>query len=321
MRPTPSWIFGSVRKDFLFLYMSSFIGYIAIVFEGSLQTAAIVLAIAGFFEAVHIYSTSWRIYFNPVEFKRNWLYWGYPVIFFTTFCAWFYFNIPHLVLVNFFVTFYHNYRQFYGINKWYQKINQDNDRLFDYAIYAVIVPPSILLVARGGLFPFLPASLVASAHSIYSILIALIFSWEIYQFAFKNAKVYRLFVLTLGLIIYGINMVTDNAPIAIAQLAFSHSIAYMGIMALTTQRLNLMPSKSFLVSVSIITITSILLLYIFRDFLTLGVKQVFSLKEETALIFYMIFHNTWGYSHYFIDAYLWRGKHPDAKTVYSAQPA
>lgn len=326
------WIFNSSKNDSLWLILPGLLSIIfvfSINFEDHTALAFIFFFIAkGLLDSGHIAITYFRTYADPEENKKP-IYIWLPLCLFFSFFAWMYFSLPGFWAFVIYTTVFHNFRQYYGITRWYQKLNQRFDKKSDIFLHLLCLIPFIAFHFRDlnnldlyfdpSVIPFTENSTVFKILTILWILIFLLFltrEARLYKLK-KESELNRIFSVFVPAFIYFISFIFGkNLEQIFLPNVLAHGIAYIGMTSLALHRTQTQNFKYFL------KITFLMAL-IWGSIVTLS--EVFFLDDYTYDFF--ITKNLWIigfislyltplFMHYFYDAFLWKSSHPKAKYIY-----
>ena len=278
----------------------------------------------GVLDAGHVYGTVWRTYLNAKEVRRLRLYLFLPIALFLIFFLWLNFSLPLLGAFVVYATIFHNIRQFFGINKWYQKLNGQFSKASDYFVYLLCFipfvafhfrsfPPSeFLYYSDEGTF-FHPSHLLLQiTFVLYGVVL---FSWIVFEFL--RLKKYgdwnrSLSVLIPG-IIYGFSFISaKNEAEVVFPLVAAHGAAYFALSALALKRTQSYRFSSFttaLIGFSLVAFIFGSIEFEWGDPLT---------ESETPFHdLYMSLFLTPLFCHYIFDMFLWTRHHPESKMVFA----
>jgi hypothetical protein len=243
--------------------------------------------------------------------------------------SWVFMGWPWLWAIVILLTVFHNYRQFHGILRWEQKINQDRDKLEVRFLGLLCALPFVIFHFRDIDLHFYAQSDVIylpwpQALPYLQGLLALVWITWIGRTLWKaRAGRFHLpstLAVALPAFLYAAAFVHGES---IAQVLFplviAHGFAYLGLMSLSLQRIELPMKRSF----------ALWFLVMLGTALFLGLGE--SLFEESFLAPLSEYEKTQGQpilalaaglylvpliSHYLFDGWLWTSKHRDAALIY-----
>jgi hypothetical protein len=213
-------------------------------------------------------------------------------------------------------------RQFYGINKWYQKQNARADRTADFFLYFLCLMPFVAAHFRGDspwasyyserdLFFFPSAGLHAFALALYSAGVA---AWLGYEFLQRRrgrrTEWNRILALATPAVIYGYCFLIGRTWIEILlPLVVAHGAAYIGLTSLAVSRTR----NGFAFKKAFVFVTLTCLFFGAVEFnFDRGLPPAGDLALSAAMAFYLCAL----FCHYVFDGFLWKRTHPEAALVY-----
>lgn len=321
------WILGTLRKELLWLYLPGLCALVLSYFliPPTAESAAFLIYAffaKEFFDSGHVYTTLWRTYFHPRERKRDGMYLYIPLCLFVIFWAWGYFQFPYLGAFIVYATIFHNVRQFFGISKWYQRLNGVYRKASDAFLYFLCFTPFVAAHFRTDyvwnsyyspqdVFRWPNQTIYAVIAGIY---IAGLLGWLVYEARLlRSAREWnRLLSVAFPSLLYGVAFLFGHtASEIIFPLVVAHGVGYFALMSLALSRTQ--PRfASFIKAVAVVAVTAlffgVLEGYFEDEFLDLSSR---TLAPLVALYLTPLF------CHYYFDAFLWKGKHPEAKAIYS----
>lgn len=325
-----NWILGSLKKDLLVFYLPGFltilISYVFAFPKESTYFLVFAWIAVGLFDTGHVYTTVWRTYLNPQELNRKKKYYILmPLAIFSFFFLWMYMKVPYLGAFIAYFTIYHNLRQFYGMNKWYQKINKAFDSVSDKFMYTLCIIPVVVAHFRTDLQwttyysdsdVFMYPSLFYK--NIFTLVYLLVFAaWVAYEFikAHKQSKweFARILAVLFPILTYTYCFMFATTVTGILfPLVVSHGLSYIVLVGLSVKRIN--PAKNYKLIGVYVFLTAVFFggfeLYLEEDFFELYSNSLMMMSLTSLLL-------TPLYCHYIYDAFLWRGDHPEAKVIIS----
>lgn len=321
-----TWILGSLRKDVLWLY---FPGLAALclsffVIKPSPSTAFLVYTFVAmqFFDSGHVYTTFWRTYFNPEERRRSKMYLYAPLFFFTFFWAWAYFQVPGLVAFIIYATIFHNVRQFFGIHKWYQRLNNRYHSWADMFLYFNCFMPFLIAHFRTGplwsydysdqdLFRYPDTDIHNALLVVYFVGVASWSACEILSLK-KNKEWNRLLSAAFPTVLYGVCFLLGRtAAEVVFPLAVAHGVSYFGLTSLALSRTQ-KRFRNLHIGIAVVLLTAL----VFGSLE--GIFEEHYLDLSNAMLSPLVAAClTPLFCHYYFDAFLWKKTHPESKEVYS----
>ncbi len=323
-----NWILGSLKKDLVAFYVPGALTILITVLikfpQNSIRFMVFAWISLALFDSGHVYTTIWRTYFNPEEFKRRRAYYvQVPVLIFCFFFFWMYFQIPYLKVFIAYFTIYHNVRQFYGVTKWYQNINQSWDKISDVFFYTLCLLPFLTMHFRTDLVwinhyveagVFMHPSLIL--EKLFTIAYFLVFgAWTLYEF-FKEKRIgywqhARILATLFPILTYTYCfMYAKDITGVLFPLVVSHGLTYFVLVGVSIKRIKLMKAQLLIFLSVVLTATVLggLEFYIEDEFSNLYSTSLI----ETGLAALFL---TPLFCHYIYDAFLWKGNHPEMKQI------
>ncbi|WP_295900696.1 hypothetical protein [uncultured Bdellovibrio sp.] len=323
-----TWILGSFRKDVLWLYFPGLAALLLSFFilRPSPTTAFWIYTFVAlqFFDSGHVYTTLWRTYLNPEERRRRQAYVYAPLFFFLLFWVWGYFQIPGLAACIIYATIFHNVRQFFGIHKWYQRLNGNYVKWADYLLYFNCFMPFLIAHFRTGpvwnydysdqdIFRFPNEDIYKTLLVFYFIGVTLWLVFETLRLK-KNREWNRVLSAVFPTVLYGVCFLCGRTAAEIVfPLVIAHGVSYFALMSLALSRTQKRFSN-LQFGTAVVLMTALLfgsLEGVFEEYY-LDLTSV-TLSPLVALYLTPLF------CHYYFDAFLWKKTHPESPQVYSAK--
>lgn len=323
------WIFGSSQRDFSFLVLPGLLtAFIVHLYhpEGFWDEALAFFALA-FCDSGHVYTTFWRTYANAKERGRTFLYWLVPFLVFWAVALWAFWDVRTLWSAVIFATVFHNYRQFHGILKWEQKINQDKDPWHARSLLALCFLPFLIFhfrdiqtefVVEGALLHFPDTRLLNLGILFYLVVLiswAVRVLWQIYRG--KNIAPVTLAIFTPAFLyalsfLWGRNIAEVLYPLVVA-----HGFAYMALMSLSLQRTQAPWQRGFIWWFGVMGATALFFGVSearFEEWLLprLDPQGLKDFLVPALMGLYLVPLLT----HYIYDGWLWKSNHPEARLIY-----
>lgn len=286
--------------------------------------------IAGFFDAGHVYTTMWRTWLDQEERRRYKGYLIVPLVTFIIIVVWIVLRVPYLWSVLAYFTIYHNYRQFFGFTKWYEKLNARKCMFSGFMVQAVCLFPFVLFHFRSGVAMgyMTKKDLLVTPHP--SLLewgtrayVLLMLIWLVLEldlvFRKKIFEPNRIFSILVPAILYGHGFLRGFGFVDIVYpLLVAHAMAYFGAMSLSLERIY--PRRyTFLGAFKIILITAAVFgtLDFFYESINVvpdAYYQKMNWPISTAVLIAILL--TPLICHYIFDSWIWRHYHPNAQKVF-----
>ena len=214
------WIFGRSGLDFLLLIVPAYITLLT-AFLFPIDSNSILAIVAGliiwnFSDVGHVYLTIWRTYTHPSELKSDRSYLYAPILLVIGLSSWLYFRIPYFWSFIVYFTLFHILRQFYGITKWYQKLEGDKSPWPGRFVYMLTLIPILTLSFRDVnialythhdflLYPNL--FLLQICKGLFFICLGAWLLYEIFTFRGLSSSAGRFFSILTPAITYGIGLI------------------------------------------------------------------------------------------------------------------
>jgi hypothetical protein len=321
------WIFGSWIKDALWLYIPGLVALLLAALLRPEQPTWAFLIFAFVAQAVldsgHVYTTLWRTYLNPVERRRSYIYLWLPPVLFAVFFLWSWGEIPFLGAFVVYSTIFHNVRQFYGLSKWYQRLNGRYRPDSDHLLYFLCLVPVVMAHFRSDIewssyyaradVVFWPQPELFNFCLYVYVVVALF--WLLYEarLVWQNRDEWpRTLSVAFPAAIYGSAFLLGRTQSEILfPLVVSHGLAYLALVGLSVRRTG-RPRVNSSLALGLVFITAI----IAGSLEHWGESWVdFS---DPSMAFFVALVLTPLYCHYLFDAFLWKRSHPEAVLIYAS---
>ncbi len=246
-----------------------------------------------------------------------------PLLIFTVFFLWMYLQVPYLGAFIVYFTIYHNLRQFYGMSKWYQKINKSFDVVSDKFLYLLAFIPLVATHFRSDLkwthyYPGAGVFIMPShfyehmTRLVFFILLACWVGYEYYKFyTYKKIEIPRILSVIYPVLLYAYCfMYAKSIQGILFPLVVSHGISYIVLVGVSLNRTKLMTSKAKIASAVLITAAALgSVEFFFEEYLSVLYSQSILEISLSALLLTPLF------CHYVYDAFLWRSDHPESVII------
>ena len=337
------WILGNFRRDALWLLLPGVVA-IALSFGydwrvgagGSIEQLLYVVLVLALIDNGHVYSTVWRTVFRPGELRTHWIYWVAPLFVFALFTVWIALSVPYLWAFVFYVAWYHHLRQYYGIARWYQKLNGRFCRWTTRFLYVLLVLPFILFHLRGE-----PGWYFRSAQEffavdwplafqiglvVYGVVLAAWLIFEVRLWFTGVREVNRLLSVGAPAFVYAVCLLFGSSMLEVFfPMLVAHGVPYLAIIALSMRRVQpARYSNAWSVAV-LLLITALLagaLVYTLEnewveELVSTNATPVTGLLGAAGIALML----TPLFCHYIWDAFIWKGTHRDAARFYAKAEA
>ncbi|MBI4346593.1 MAG: hypothetical protein HY553_07040 [Elusimicrobia bacterium] len=334
------WILGSGTLDFLWILGP---GLLAAPLLFGLPGASVLLTVLGFLIYVvvdtgHVYTTFWRTYFRGEERRSSPMYWAVPVGIVLIMAPWFALGLPHAWAFVVYATMYHHFRQYYGMLRWYERLNGRPCRTSQLFLYALTVFPFLLmhlrpderlrelsLYVQGDVF-LRPSPALWTAG--LWLLAALWGGWLAFEAALwmkgtrePNRLLAVLCPSALACLCF---LRGSTAATLILPMLVNHGVPYFAVMTLSLRRLD--PRRYRSAGFTALLIVASAAAFGFGEWLyetnAIEVSNRYQAErigagQSLLLGLYLVPL----FCHYVFDAFLWTGRHREAKTVYGRAAA
>jgi len=324
------WISGNRNIDILVFHLSGLIGLVFFILIGQNNLSFILYGflITQFLDAGHNYITAWRTFILRVNLWERINYFLLFLFCFLIILLWVYLKIPEFWTFFLYFTFLHHIRQYYGICRWYQKLNNRHCNISNFFLYSLTIFPFILFHFRNlpeitnyskiSLFQFPSQNIFFGGLLIYALIFLAWVFHEIKLFKNGNWEINRfLSIFMPGLLHFICFIICQDFLQIIFPLFLVHGLSYIFVMGITLEKLE---NKKF-PFLAIVFISS--LIFGSADYL----YRFFVLHENYN---YLVFGNSFNFIllaiittpalfHYFADGLLWTGKNKDMKVVFSRE--
>lgn len=325
-----NWILKDIRKDLGYFYIPGlitvFITYFVYLPEDSTKFLILAWIALGLFDAGHVYTTVWRTYLNPNELSRKKNYYiRMPIMIFILFFLWMYLDVPYLGAFIAYFTIYHNLRQFYGMSKWYQKINKSFDKVSDRFLYLLALVPLVATHFRSDLewTSYYPGAgvFIRPSHfyehltrMVFFVLFACWVGYEYYKaHRIKKFEIPRILSVAYPVALYAYCfMYSQNIQGILFPLVVSHGLSYIILVGVSVEKISLMKSKTkIFITVLLTALILGSLEFFFDEYISNLYSDSILSISLAALVLTPLF------CHYIYDAFLWRSDHPESKVIVS----
>ena len=342
------WIF-SKKEDFFIIYLPMIIlpFYFLLTPEISGLKLITFFILIQLFDVGHVYSTIWMTLFDKNEINSNkFSYITIPIIISVIFSLWLYFKIPYFWSFIAYFTLYHNFKQGYGIQRWYQKKHKRFCSISNKLFYFLNIIPIIILHFRNDVIPsfytknqdmifqYKGSSIsflnMEFDNFIYLFLIIIYLSTIILFIAnelfiyIKNKKFETsrfLFTLSFSFM-YGISFIyfTDFLKMA-STIILTHAFLYIYILLKKLPILYPNKFKEKSIKLPVFLIITIILgsgfNYIIESSLIDVSYHYLSKRISLLEIIFTLFYVIPTICHFYWDSIIWKNKHRFSKKIYS----
>lgn len=320
------WIGKAKAWDLGWLYLPGLLAIILswLIPESDRSTLSIIFAFValGLLDSGHVYATLWRTYLHNKEFQRSRIYLYAPPFFFSLFFLWSFFSWPLLGAFVVYATLFHNFKQLYGVNAWFQRLNafsQKNDRRDFY--FLTLMPvflahfredfPQIAYYSSQD-FLWLPNPNIYKMGLIFYF--AILCVWIFHQWRREKLFSYqRILSFLYPAFLYSTCfLLGKNLSQVLFPLVVSHGLAYIGILSIALPKISgFSHRRGLVVLVSTAIIFGSLEFFLEDEFWNRS-NPYFALSS--ALLLTPLF------CHYLFDSLIWKRSHPEAAQIYGGLP-
>lgn len=323
-----SWIFGNFQKDILLIYVPTIVALLIPIFSTSSSNLQVIYAflVLALIDSGHGYISVFRFQGNnrPKDEKKKALLLFLAIFAGISFGQ--YVGIPYMFTAFIYFTIYHHIKQYFGLQKWYEKINQFEWKLRSVFLWSLTITPAIIFHLRPEVqavreeLSLLSISdygfLLSPLRAAYYFTISIWLAFEL-RILLRNRNSLPAFLLMLQIVAAHFLCFNfgDSLQEAIFPLLVAHGFTYFALINMTNTKvihLSLTRSLALLATVAIV--------FGGLDFLVsdLIVSESLSspiLKILMALaVGFTLTPNVW---HYIVDASLWKRSDPDMKAIIS----
>ncbi|MGZ3690158.1 MAG: hypothetical protein ACXVAX_01565, partial [Pseudobdellovibrio sp.] len=279
------------------------------------------LALVSIFDSGHVYITLWRTWWNTGLAEKPRAFYFVPAGVFLSVLIWNYFSFPYLWTFVVYYTVYHNVRQLYGINKWYQLIENRFDKASDYFLYGVCglsflalhFKPDFHYAYYTGhdllVYPHAFLFSVCKAAVLFLVVLYLIYEASLYR---RNKKIFlnRFYFILSAMAVYMASCLwADNELQLLAPLILTHAFHYLALTVLTGAKTNTLLKLNSYFKVTLLVLSSLLIFGAFEFYTENNYLDFFShtLVGSLLIAIYLVPLLT----HFILDAMIWKRNYPE----------
>jgi hypothetical protein len=321
------WILGSFKRDLSIFHFS---GIFALLFYLIFKENLLFVVIWSFvfFQIVdvgHNYITFWRTLFKKVDDPDSKFYWLILGGSFLLISIWLLLEIPYYWTFALYFIVWHHIRQLYGINRWYQRLNNRFCKFSNHFLYLLTFGPFITFHFRK--FPPNPdlnrQLFTLQNETIFHIGVILCFLilifWILHEIKLYRSGIHelnRFLSLAVPISLHFYCFLFSKTYLSIFfPLLTIHGLSYMAIMGKSLNILN--PKKSlgyFMALVSLSLIAFGICDYLYDD---LVIKKLMLNGYPKNYLFTLLIALTGTASlfHCIADGILWTRNNPEAKKI------
>lgn len=329
------WILGGRWLDFLLILFPGFF-FIALgpyFPEESAPFVFYAFIVGVLIDSGHVYLTAFRTVLRPVELRSHPTYWVTPLLTCAAVCLWLGLQIPYFWVALVYFGIFHYNAQFYGMLRWYEKINGRFCPASHRFLHALMLLPFIGAHFRQPIkvgyytdFPifFIPHdTLYWAGVAAFAATVAawLVFEWRLFR---RGRREFNRFCAILGpAVIYGwCFLAADTGAEVLFPVLVAHGIPYFAIMDISLRRLNPSFFHGALKVTGLLVATALIFSVGEKFYEEHWVGNAMSdTYVQAPLSWFQIvltgIFMTPLLCHYIWDGHLWRGKHREAKIIYA----
>lgn len=314
-------IFKNPVQDRLFILVPPVLAMLAAFsFAENSQIYLLLLVVVSIFDSGHVYITLWRTWWNTALQVKPKSFWTVPLAVFLLIFFWNYLELRYLWSFIVYFTVYHNVRQLYGINKWYQMLEEKFDKTTDYFLYGVCglsffalhfkpdfhyayyTGHDLFVLPNAWLFSYLKAAVLGLFffYLAYELLLYL-----------KNRVILlnRFIFVVMAMLVYMASCLwATNALQLLAPLILTHALHYLVLIVLTGAKTNSL-LKTGLLKVTFIVLLSLL---VFGGLEYYAENNYINILSHTWLNSVVIgLYLTPLLTHFILDSIIWKQSYPE----------
>ena len=324
------WILKSVTADSALILFPGVIVLCLLISASKIAPAMSVFLISlmVLVDSAHVFSTSWRTLFRVSEYKREWSYWGVPLICFGVSFAWLTLGIPYYLAFLVYATVFHYMRQNYGIIRWYERLSGKARKLSEWHFYLLVILPIVTFhfssLDSFGMFSDSDIPLHADERVYFVGLFlsfAALFAWCLREFAAirRGDIVWSASLSIFGTVLpfYALELFPKHNSIILPILLASHGIPYFAVFVLSMKRVGPLKQYGWPLLAMLVVGSSFALAIVSQEidlrYVSLTEDVFHGMSSTYAFLLAAVF--TPVLSHYFWDAIIWRGSREEARVV------
>jgi hypothetical protein len=317
----PVSLFNKSYQDFIFILMPPVLAIlIAFLLPEKNEIYLLMLAVVSIFDSGHVYITVWRTWWNTSLKPKPKIFYTVPAGVFVAVFVWNYFSIPFLWTAVVYFTVYHNVRQLYGINKWYQLIENKFDKRADYFLYGICGLSFLALHFKPNFhYAFYTGQdlFIYPQAEVFSVLkiavLALVAFYLLYEFSLyrKHGRFFLnrlLFVLSAQAVYVFSCLLASNELQLLAPLVLTHALHYLALVVLTGAKTNNLLKLSW-VKVTTLVLLSLLLFGGFEYYIEN--KALDFVSHSSVNSFLIALYLVPLLTHFILDAVVWKLNYPE----------
>jgi hypothetical protein len=325
-----AWITHTVSKDIFLILFPWVFGVLLLtpLIQLDLTQAILLFLIFGLLDSGHVYTTIWRFIFGSE--KPSLFIIAIPVLIFCGLALWLYFQIPYFWAFIVYSTLFHHIRQYFGITKWYQKINNQFSKMQGYFVYILTIVPIILYHLRSDIvgYYYTEGSMFLYANSIafmiglgvYLLCVLWYIGFEIYRYKQGLFSLPSFLSVIGAALLYAVSAFAfTDVVLTLSFLILGHTIPYLTLMILSVERTaKKKVYANTIVAIVIIFSTALL----FGGFESIVESSVYIVAFDYLVVQLGLFQSilislfiTPLMTHFAYDAIVWTRKNKDMKQI------
>ena len=327
------WIFGSARNDFAVMYAAGLLSFVFVWTVPSTAFAATILGLVtlAVIDTGHMLTTIWRTHLRAEERRSNGWYVGLPLLVFATIGLWAWLRIPYLFNVLLYGTIWHHMRQYFGVMRWYEKLNRRSCRPSHWFIHLLFLLPLGFahfrtdgikqIFYRGDVLVYPSEPLFRIFVGLYALTVIAWVGYELYLWRRGVREPNRMLAILVPMLFTGVGCLYGNGTMqVILPLIWTHGVSYFGLLALSLRRLDPERWKTATWAAVPIVVSAAVLggaaFYVDEAFLETEYLSGLGLGD----ILVIAALQTPSVCHYVFDMWIWTGRHREAKVVFASGP-
>lgn len=331
------WILEDPKKDIFLILTPGFFIFALVYFANlpELYFQVIFFAVFALIDSGHVYTTLWRTYLNPKEWRTHKIYIYTPLVILGVIFAWYHFQIPYLWSFIFYATVYHHLRQYFGVLKWYEKLSSSYSPHSGKILYTLSSLPLIAshfrhdlkltFYTKNDFINYPHQKLFWTFTVLHLALLLLWLLWELRLFQKSKFCLHRFLSILFPVSLYSLVAYFGKSTVHVmVPLIVAHGIPYISMMAISMKRSQKVRFPHYKKILTYLILTAIIcgsLEYGFEVFgPNLDDHYLFlspPLWESLLVGLYLIPV----LSHYTLDAFIWRRKHREGGIIFSPEEA
>ena len=326
------WILDSRNRDLLWILTPGFLALLVCGVLTNFPAGYLIAAllVAGLIDCGHLLVTGWRTFLHSQDRKKRQ---GFIIAFLAIFMVTFFAlrsSVPYFLTSIAYVAIFHHLRQYHGIIRWYQKINQrfcPHSVRFMYAmtILAMVVdqtgPGAFLSLGyHGRLVGLQNPTANTFALALYGLTVAAYVVFEIRLWSRGIREPNRILAVISPSLLCGICLFAfDSLQMTLFPILVAHAVPYFPLSHIALKRTQTRPFGSGNRAAYLLAATALAGLAMFSGTYTFvtevtqnyGEANVSSLA--TLIVSVLV---TFQLSHYIFDSVIWRRNYSESGKVF-----